>query len=307
MARAIEDRNQRRAVVEQRQDRLELAREAGFGAVSAVGVAAGVTSALGAAAVALGTGATALNVVGVDTGTMNDGDWRNLGVVVAAVGVVALLGAFLFGGYVAGRMARRAGAIHGVLVGGIALVTLGVALGVAHLQDATVAVVDRLDALGAPTAGAEWAGIGSVVAVATVVAMVGGGLLGGVRGERWHQRLADRALDPSVGPEADLVKQQARLERAERRLARKREKAEHRGVLVPSRHTSGETPAVPGPAAAAGAKNETASENEREKDDEGSEPETPSAAADPAAATTEPDPERPEPAEPGRDSQSVAL
>ncbi|MGH9031950.1 MAG: hypothetical protein ACRDZV_07440 [Acidimicrobiia bacterium] len=272
MARAIEDRNERRVVVEQRRDRLELAREAGFGAVSGVAVAAGVLTALGVCAIALGITAAVVNGVGIDTEALSDGDWRNLGVIAAGATVLVLLVAFAFGGYVAGRVARRMGAAHGALVCGFGIAALGVAGGIAHLQDVTVAARDHIERLGAPTAGAEWAGIGAVAGIAGIVAVIAGGLLGGVRGERWHQRLMDRALDPAVGPEADLVKRQRRLERAERRLASKREKAERRGVLVASRYNSGEIPVV--------------------RWDEA------------AAATTEPNPE---PRESERESESVTL
>ena len=275
MARAIEDRNERRIVVEQRQDRLELAREAGFGTVSGVAVAAGVMAALGACATAFGTAAAIVNAVGLDTATMSDSDWRNVGVVVATASVAVLLGAFLLGGYVAGRVSRRAGGFHGALVGAVGAATLALAVAVAHVQDATVAVVDRFEDLGAPTAASDWTGIVAVAGAAAVLVVLAGGFLGGVRGERWHQRLMDRALDPAVGPEADLVKQQQRLERAERRLATKREKAERRGVLVASRYNSGETPAV--------------------KWDEA------------AAAPTEPTPEPAGPPEPERESRSVTL
>ncbi len=272
MARAIEDRNERRVVVEQRQDRLELTRAAGFGAVSSVAVVAGVMTVLGVCAVAFGIAAAIVNAIGVDTETMSDTDWRNLGVMVATASVVVLLAAFLFGGYVAGRVARRAGGLHGALVSGAGAVTLALAGGIAHIQDSTVAVVDRLEDLGAPTAASEWTGIAAVAGVAAVLVILAGSVLGGVRGERWHQRLMDRALDPAVGPEADLVKQQQRLDRAERRLSKKREKAERRGVLVASRHNSGEIPVV--------------------KWDEA------------AAATTEPEPE---PSESERESQSATL
>jgi len=240
----IEDRDERRAVVEQRQDRLELARQAGFGAVSGVGVLAGVMTVVGVCAVAFGIAATLVNVIGVDTGGMDDDAWRNAGVMAAAVTVLVLLAATLLGGYVAGRLARRMGAVHGALVCGVGVIVFGIAFGVAHLQDATAAVVDRVEQLGVPTAGSEWTGIAAAAGAAAVLAMIVGGVLGGAHGERWHQRLTDRALDPAVGPEADLVREQRRLERAERRLASKREKAQRRGVLVPSRHTSGEIPAV---------------------------------------------------------------
>jgi hypothetical protein len=97
-------------------------------------------------------------------------------------------------------MARRAGVLHGFLVflGGV-LVLVAVAA-VTHAQDGTDAILDRLDSLGIPTSGDEWAEIGSVAGIAALVAIIVGSLLGGMRGERWHQRLSARALDPEVGP-----------------------------------------------------------------------------------------------------------
>jgi hypothetical protein len=266
MARAIEDRDERRVVVEQRQDRLELAREAGFGTVSGVAVAAGVMAALGAFAVAFGIAAAFVNAIGVDTATLSESDWRNFGVMVATASVLVLLAAFFFGGYVAGRVARRAGGLHGAVVGGAGAVTLALAVGIAHVQDGTTAVVDRFEDFGAPTAASDWTGVAAVAGVAAVLVVLAGSLVGGVRGERWHQRLMDRALDPAVGPEADLVRQQQRLERAERRLATKRERAERRGVLVASRHNSGETPAVKWDEAAAATTESSPEPSESERE-----------------------------------------
>jgi len=51
--------------------------------------------------------------------------------------------------------------------------------------------------------------------------MILGGVLGGVRGERWHQRLLVRAANPDIGPEADLRAEAERQRRtAEKALAR---------------------------------------------------------------------------------------
>ena len=237
MARTIEDRQERRDVVENRRDRLDFVRNAGWRKVSGFSVVAGLLAAYGAFALVLAITASVLHALGIDSSELNDNEWRELGVGAGAVVVAVLFGAYLLGGYVAGRMARRAGGLHGFLVFAAGIVVLAAVAGIAHAQDGTQALVDRLDALGAPTSGDVWAEVGSVVGVAGVVAALVGGMLGGVAGERWHQRLAARVLDPSVGPEANLEKRQRKLEKAERRLERKREKAERRGVLTMSRAT----------------------------------------------------------------------
>ena len=238
MAGMIEDRRERREVVEQRQDRLELVREAGFSKLSGLSVATGVLAALGAFVLAIGAAAAVVRAVGINTDDLSDSDWRawgaGAGVFVAAV----LLVAFFLGGYAAGRMGRRAGLLHGVLVGAFGVVVLASAVAIGYFEDGTDVIVDRLEGLGAPTAGSDWAGIAVIIGAVALAAMLVGGLLGGVRGEHWHQRLMDRALDPSFGPEAELSRRQRELEQAERRLEREREAAERRGVLVTSRETT---------------------------------------------------------------------
>jgi hypothetical protein len=244
VGRAIKDRRERRDAVEQRQDRLGLARDAGFSKVSGISVAAGVLLAYGALALVVGAVGGVVRAAGIDAEAMSESDWRSLGAGIGILSCATLLGAYFLGGYAAGRMARRAGLLHGVLVAGFGLGVLVLAAGIAHLADGTEVIVDRLNAFGAPTAADEWAGIAVAISVAAIAAMLVGGLLGGVRGERWHQRLMDRALDPKFGPEAELSRRQRELEEAERRLERERAEDERRGVLVASRETSGEVPVV---------------------------------------------------------------
>jgi hypothetical protein len=211
-----------------------------------VSVIAGILAALGTFALALGATAAVVRAVGIDTGSMSDNDWRAWGAGAGAVAAAVLLIAFFLGGYAAGRMARRAGLLHGLLVAVFGAVVLALALAVGYFADGIEVIVDRLERLGAPTAGSDWAGIATVVGAAALAAMVVGGLLGGGRGEHWHQRLMDRALDPKFGPEAELSRRQRELEEAERRLEREREAAERRGVLVTSREsTAADTTAVP--------------------------------------------------------------
>ncbi|MGQ0804685.1 MAG: hypothetical protein ACT4PI_12595 [Actinomycetota bacterium] len=263
MDRTIEDRHERRDVVENRRDRLDFVRDAGWRKVSGFSVAAGVLAAYGAFALFLAITASVLHALGIDSSELDDSEWRNLEAGAGAAVVAVLFGAYLFGGYIAGRMARRAGPLHGFLVFAVGVVVLAAVAGIAHAQDGTGALVDRLDALGAPTSGDAWAEVASVVGIAAVIAALVGGLVGGAAGERWHQRLAARVLDPSVGPEADLLKRQRKLEKAEQRLARKREKAEKRGVLTVSRATAdGPSPNGHGDGDGSGATNWRAQDEE---------------------------------------------
>jgi hypothetical protein len=118
-------------------------------------------------------------------------------------------------------MARRAGLRNGVLVVVLGVVLLLVVAAVAQLEGATSAIADRLESLGAPTDGTTWYGLGVSSGAVALGGMILGGVLGGVRGERWHQRLLVRAANPDIGPEADLRAEAERQRRAaEKALAR---------------------------------------------------------------------------------------
>jgi hypothetical protein len=79
-------------------DRASLVREAGLGRLFAYG----------AFAILAALAATAAAAIGLNT-ELNRNDWAALGTGSAIALAVVLLLAYLFGGYVAGRMARRAG------------------------------------------------------------------------------------------------------------------------------------------------------------------------------------------------------
>ena len=207
--------------VEGRRDRLELAREAGWGGVSWRSVIAGVVVAYGVTAACIGFAAAVLHPMGLTLDSFSRNDWRQVGLVAGLVAAAVFLGAFTFGGYTAGRMARRAGLRNGALVAVFGVVLLAAVAAVAQLEGATSAIVDRLESLGAPTDGATWYGLGVLSGAAALGGMILGGVLGGVRGERWHQRLLVRAANPDIGPDADLRAEAERQRRAaERALAR---------------------------------------------------------------------------------------
>lgn len=188
--------------VETGKDRRSFARDAGMGQVSLLSVLAGTLVALASFAVLLGIAAGILSAIGIDTADLTSNDWEQLGIGGGIVAALVLFLSYLFGGYIAGRMARRAGALNGGLVFLVAiLLGLAVALVVGSQTD-TEAVAENLRVLGVPTSGSEYGDIGTVAGIAALLAMLGGSVLGGVLGERWHGKLARRALDPDIGPEA---------------------------------------------------------------------------------------------------------
>jgi 4-amino-4-deoxy-L-arabinose transferase-like glycosyltransferase len=237
----IEDPDERQLWIEGRRERLELAREAGFRRVSWLSVAGGVATALGAFAVCVGIAAAVLHAAGIDAGDLSDDDWTRFGFLAGVLSAAALLAAYSLGGYVAGRMARRAGLRHGALVFVVGAVVVAAAVGVTVLEGGATAISDRLESLGAPTDDSAWFGVGVLSVAVALAGMLLGSLLGGVRGERWHQRLLARALDPNIGPEADL---RAHLEAQRAEAAKALERAREAGV-VPAGDDGEPEPAAP--------------------------------------------------------------
>jgi hypothetical protein len=186
--------------IETGRDRAALTREAGIGRLSLISVLAGVLVAYGAFAVLAALAAAAAAVIGLNT-DLSTNNWAELGVGSAIAAAVVLLLAYLFGGYVAGRMARRAGLLHGVGVFVLALVLVALIAAIAATQTDTSSIRGNLRSLGIPTTGAEWGDIGTLAGIGSLVAMLVGAVLGGLLGERWHTKLTRRAASPKYGPD----------------------------------------------------------------------------------------------------------
>jgi MFS family permease len=187
--------------VERHRDRREMAREAGMGSISGVSVLAGTLAAyaLAAALLAIAGGVAVLIHGSSDFSSLSAGDLKVSSAVIVAG---ALFLSYLFGGYVAGRMARRSG-----LINGLGVFVLGVILGVGIAVWVREAgggpnLASTLRHWGAPTTWHEWRTVGSIAGIVALVAMLIGSLVGGADGERWHTKLVRRALDPSIGPDA---------------------------------------------------------------------------------------------------------
>src|SRR5438045_5015447 len=135
------DTDERQMWVEGKRDRRELAREAGWGGVSWRSVLAGVFVAYGVIGACIGIAAAVLHPMGLTLDSLSRNDWRQVGLVAGLVAAAVFLGAFTFGGYTAGRMARRAGLRNGVLVAVLGVVLLAAVAAVAQVEGATSALV----------------------------------------------------------------------------------------------------------------------------------------------------------------------
>jgi hypothetical protein len=188
--------------IETGRDRAALTREAGIGKLSLISVLAGVLVAYGAFAVLAALAGAAAAVIGFDT-DLSANNWAELGIGSAIAAAVVLLLAYLFGGYVAGRMARRAGLLHGVGVFVLALVLVALIAVIAATQTDTSVIRGNLRSLGIPTTGAEWGEVGTLAGIGSLVAMLVGAVLGGLLGERWHTKLSRRAASPNYGSDRE--------------------------------------------------------------------------------------------------------
>jgi hypothetical protein len=232
------------SIKETGRDRRALARDAGRGAISWVSVLAGVLVAFGATIILLALASALFAAIGVNTDLQPD-DWRDLGAGGAGLIVAALLVSYLFGGYVAGRMARRAGLVNGLMVFIVALV-IGVVIGLLVTRGVDSAqgsaALRNLRGLGIPTSGSQWGGIATAAAIGALAAMLLGSLLGGLLGDRFHTRLtrvAERSVADREAEESrqrDLAERERELE-AERTALRDRERSgdtgtgAHRGAV----------------------------------------------------------------------------
>jgi hypothetical protein len=173
-------------------DRAALARDAGFSRVSFVSVLAGVLVAYGAFAVLVAAAAAVAATIGVEN-TLTVNDWAQIGTGSAVIIALVVLLAYGFGGYVAGRMARRAGLLNGLGMFVLAVAIIAVLAALATAQADSSQVASNLRSLGIPTSGSEWGEVGTVAGLGTLAAMLLGAAFGGLLGERWHTKLTRRA------------------------------------------------------------------------------------------------------------------
>lgn len=189
--------------VESPRDRVALAEDAGFGRASFVSVIAGTLVAYGAFLVLLAIAGGIAAAAGVNT-DLGSRDFHSLGIGGGIAVAVVLFLSYLFGGYVAGRMARRAGVLNGILVFVLGLVMAAAVAGAVAGLNGTDNVVRGIRSVGLPTSADQWREIGTVAGIASLAGMLLGSLFGGRLGERWHSKLLMRALDPAIGPEGRM-------------------------------------------------------------------------------------------------------
>ena len=160
-------------------------------------VATGLVAILTGLFAAIGT---AFGFVGVEDRTATAGnallDAQTVGWIGAGALLLTVLVAYYSGGYVAGRMARFSGIAQGIAVWVWALV-IGIVVALAGVVFGTqVDLLGRLSAfVRIPISGDVLTITGIITAVVVAVASLGGAILGGVVGVRYHRRVDRAGLD----------------------------------------------------------------------------------------------------------------
>jgi hypothetical protein len=158
-----------------------------FGWLTAAGTAILVTALLSAIGTAVGLGALSGPQQAEREATQNA---QTVGIVGAVALLVVLFIAYYAGGYVAGRMARFDGAKQGIAVWLWALVIAIVVAIVVAVAGSEYNVLSQLNSLPrVPISEGDLATGGIITAVAAVVASLGGAILGGLAGMRFHRKV----------------------------------------------------------------------------------------------------------------------
>jgi hypothetical protein len=158
-----------------------------FGWLTAAGTAILVTALLSAIGTAVGLGALSGPQQAEREATQNA---QTVGLIGAVALLVVLFVAYYAGGYVAGRMARFDGAKQGIAVWLWALVIAIVVAVVVAVAGSEYNVLSQLNSLPrVPISEGDLATGGIITAVAAVVASLGGAILGGLAGMRFHRKV----------------------------------------------------------------------------------------------------------------------
>jgi hypothetical protein len=161
-----------------------------FGGLDIPGTLAGMLTALALLVLLAGLIGAAIGTIGYQTGLRDNVDDLSIGAL--AGGIAAVFVAFLIGGWTAARIARYDGLRNGIMTAVWAIVLAAILAGLGTWLGSEYNVFEQVDlpnwfSHDALTAGAIASG------VVSIVAMLAGGALGGLWGERFH-RHADATI-----------------------------------------------------------------------------------------------------------------
>lgn len=159
-----------------------------FGWLTAMGTAVLLTAILSAIGAGVGLGAAEGDVQGAADELASNAD--TVGIVGAIVLAVILFIAYFCGGYVAGRMARFSGAKQGVAVWVWAIVIAVIVAIVTAVAGSQFNVLGNLNGFPRiPIDEGTLTATGIITAIVVAIVSLGGAILGGVSGMRFHRKV----------------------------------------------------------------------------------------------------------------------
>lgn len=162
-------------------------RTAFFGWLTATGAAVLLTALVAGAGAAVGLGTQADPNQSADMAAENA---STVGLIGAIALIVVVFVSYLCGGYVAGRMARFSGAKQGIAVWLWALIIAVVLAIVAAIAGSQFNILANLNSFPRiPINEGELALSGVITAVAIAIVSLGGAVLGGIAGMRFHRKV----------------------------------------------------------------------------------------------------------------------
>jgi hypothetical protein len=161
-----------------------------FGWLTAMGMVVLLTALVAGTGTAIGLGANVTDPSDVDEQTANA-----IGITGAILLLIIVFLAYYCGGYVAGRMARFSGAKNGIAVWIWALLIAIVVAIVGGALGAQFNVLSQLNAFPRiPVNEGDLGLAGILTAVVVALASLGGAILGGVMGVRYHRKVDKAGL-----------------------------------------------------------------------------------------------------------------
>ena len=191
----VEDRRNARAEVVDR----EKARFGGikwgsafFGWLTATGTAVILTALLAMVGTAIGLGSTDSTDQAANAAAENAGTISLIGAILLAI---AVFGSYFCGGYVAGRMARFDGAKQGIAVWVWAIIMAVIIAILGAIAGNQFDVLSNLNSVPRIPIDVEDLTTGGIItAIVIVLASLGGAILGGLAGMRFHRRVDREGL-----------------------------------------------------------------------------------------------------------------
>lgn len=154
-----------------------------FGWLTATGLAVLLSAAITGILAAVGV------QNGVSTSSINNDSVQTASIVSLIVLAIVLFVSYYTGGYVAGRMARFSGAKQGLAVWLWALIIAVLVAIVGAVAGSNMGAFDQLNSVNLPVSGSTATTAGLIALAVAVVFSLGGALLGGKAGMRFHRKV----------------------------------------------------------------------------------------------------------------------